>query len=194
MKSQTIKKIDKYIKNASKYNYSLGSAILYKDKQIVLNYASSLLLNNYSNELAQIDYTNGFKKFQITEDFYKQHFEGVPKYQIKDIEDFAIKNIEKYKKFCKLSCYEPLLLIGKYCYNINLFKEVYNILRSEDKNIELGIIEQKGIDVLYFANNFASAILLPIRATDEQKQSVLNKMNDFCYGGLANASCEEKNL
>ena len=188
MKSQTIKKIDKYIKKASQYNCSLGSAILYKDKQIVLNYASSLLLHNYAKELEQIDYTHGFKKYQITEDFYKQHFEGVPKYQIKDIEDFAIKNIEKYKKFCKLSCYEPLLLIGKYCYNINLFKEVYNILRSEDKTIKFGIIEQKGVDVLYFANNFASAILLPILAEDRQKQAVLNIMNDFCYGGLENAS------
>lgn len=188
MKSQTIKKIDKYIKKASKYNFGLGSAILYKDKQIVLNYASSLLLHNYAKELEQIDYTHGCKKYQIKEDFYKQHFEGASKYQIKDIEDFAIKNIDKYKKFCKLSCYEPLLVIGRYCYNIDLFKEVYNILRSEDKTIKFSIIERNGIDVLYFANIFASAILLPIRATDEQKQAVLNKMNDFCYGGLANAS------
>lgn len=186
IKPQTIKKIDKYIKKASKYNYGLGSALLCGTKQLVLNYASSLLLHNYAKELEQIDYTNGFEKYQITEDFYKQHFEGASKYQIKDIEDFAIKNIENYKKFCKLFCYEPLLLIGKYCYNIDLFKEVYNILRSEDKTIKFSIIEQKGIDVLYFANNFASAILLPKRATDEQKQEILNKMNDFCCGGLAN--------
>ena len=53
MESQTIKKIDKYIKKASQYNCGLGSAILYKDKQIVLNYASSLLLHNYANELEQ---------------------------------------------------------------------------------------------------------------------------------------------
>ena len=116
------------------------------------------------------------------------------KYTLKYIENFAINNIDKYKKFCKLSCYEPLLIIGKSCYNINLFKEVYNILRSEDKDIEFGIIEQNGYDVLYFANNFASAILLPILAEDGQKQAMLNIMNDFCYGGLANASCEEKNL
>ena len=186
MKPQTIKKIDKYIKKASKYNYGLGSVLLCGTNQIVLNYASSLLLNNYSKELAQIDYTNGCKKYQITEDFYKQYFECASKYQIKDIEDFAIKNIDKYKKFCKLCCYDTLLVIGRYCYNIDLFKEVYNILRSEDKNIEFGIIERNGFDVLYITNIFASAILLPKRATDEQKQEILNKMNDFCYGGLAN--------
>ena len=187
MKSQTIKKIDKYIKKASQYNCGLGSAILYKDKQIVLNYASSLLLHNYANELEQIDYTHGFKKYQITEDFYKQ-FENVQQYNLTYIENFVIKNADKYKKFCKLSCYEPLLVIGRYCYDIELFKEVYNILRSEDKTIKFGIIEQKGIDVLYFANNFASAILLPILAEDGQKQAMLNIMNDFCYGGLENAS------
>lgn len=170
-----VKLVEKYIKSAQKYTArpTLGTVMHQNGNQFICNGCSLVVFRKHNNNLDILPQTTEEYSLQYTQIMKPTEYRAKTEGELQ-----TLLNLKKYIKFCTCEKIEPLVCLSNKVFNANLLYETIQMFNGKVEDIQIGTDENCWSPV-YFRTEEIEALVLPLRASEEQKELAENTMLKF---------------